>query len=193
MAESSTGRGSRGRDAAMPAGAAPAQQQQQQQQQQWRLGDTELRAALDVVARRGSAGEGGGGKGGARLVPRAQAGVLLQQLGVEVAGEPELLALLAAVPDPRADGLLNVSQFAQLMAAFYAANDTREEVEEAFAALRVSSGAGITAESMLKLFRQMGESTIQVADCARVIELLGGSGAKQISFEAFQTHMLASK
>ena len=176
----------------MPAGAAPAQQQQQQEQQQWRLGDAELRAAFDVVARRGSAGEGGG-NGGARLVPRAQAGMLLQQLGVEVAGEPELLALLAAVPDPRADGLLDVSQFAQLMAAFYAANDTREEVEEAFAALRVSSGAGITAESMLKLFRQMGESTIQLADCARVIELLGGSGAKQISFEAFQTHMLASK
>jgi Ca2+-binding EF-hand superfamily protein len=191
MAESSTGRGSRaGRDAATPAGAAPAQQQEEQQQ--WRLGDAELRAAFDVVARRGSAGEGGG-KGGARWVPRAQAGVLLQQLGVEVAGEPELLALLAAVPDPRADGLLDVSQFAQLMAAFYAANDTREEVEEAFAALRVSSGAGITAESMLKLFRQMGESTIQLAECARLVELLGGSGAKQISFEAFQTYMLASK
>jgi hypothetical protein len=151
----------------------------------------ELRAALDVVARRSAGGEGGG-EGGERLVPRAQAGVLLQQLGVEVSGE-ELLALLATVPDPRADGLLDVSQLAQLTAAYYAANETREEVEEAFASLRVSSGASITAESMLSLFRQMGEPTIQLEDCARIVELVGGPGNKQISFEAFQAHMLANK
>mmetsp|Transcript_6871 Transcript_6871/g.17585 ORF Transcript_6871/g.17585 Transcript_6871/m.17585 type:complete len:182 (+) Transcript_6871:43-588(+) len=145
-----------------------------------RLGESQaavLRDAFQVAASARAASEEAP-DGEPLAIRRAQLCELLHMLGMAVSDEE---AATLGVTGADQGSLLSLEEVEYLVSEYMYQTEAYQVVDEAFAALQdgISDGVSesfITADSMFDKFQQMGDKAFALADCERIIDLLGTAG-----------------